>query len=167
MIRWITDTSWAEQQNKLKLATACPWPRATSSWWTETAGTSSFLCILQPKQICCVTHIIAGTTSTFWSTCTAISVWFCCLLPQSTCLDAFLGRKYKYWEKDGGEIAVTTSATDNLPKAPASALHRIYKGISKDLYSHISIHQLPASFSCFSCLPQINTLPHSAANAAT
>lgn len=77
MIRWITDTSWAEQQNKLKLATACPWPRATSSWWTETAGTSSLLYILLPKQICCVTRIIAGTTSTFWSTCTAISMWCC------------------------------------------------------------------------------------------
>lgn len=166
MIRWITDTSWAEQQNKLKLATACPWPRATSSWWTETAGTSSLLYILLPKQICCVTRIIAGTTSTFWSTCTAISMW-CCFFVATVHLPGCIPWEIIQilWERLG--IAVIMSVTDNPPKALSFALRRIHKGISKDLYSHVLIHQLPISFSCFSCLPQINTLPNLAVNAAT
>lgn len=69
--------------------------------------------------------------------------------------------------KKSGGIAVITSITDNPPKALAVALHRIYKDISRNLCNHVLIHQLLISFSCFSCLPQINTLPLLPVNAST
>lgn len=104
-------------------------------------------------------HLLEHLHSNFY-----VVLLLCCHSPPAWMYS--LGDNSNIMRKTGG-IAVIMSVTDNPPKALSFALHRIHKGISKDLYSHVLIHQLPISFSCFSCLPQINTLPNLAVNAAT
>lgn len=98
--------------------------------------------------------------------------FLCCVVlllcsPSPSACVSSSGYHTNIGRKKSGGIAVIISVTDNPPKALAVALHRICKDISRDLYTHVLIHRLLISFSCFSCLPQINTLPLSAVNAAT
>lgn len=118
------------------------------------------------KKIRCATAVLIGTTSTFCITCTAISLWVCGFVVLVILPGCNHQEIIEILEKSSG-ITVITSITDNPSKTLAFALHRIYTGILKDLYSHVLIHQFPISFSSFSCLPEINTLPLLPVNATT